>query len=74
MGGPGVPKRIHADIPQIVMAPVGQHSAKPEGVRQRIERLYRGPYLELYARRNVSGWTTWGNELPFRGRNEHVRH
>jgi N6-adenosine-specific RNA methylase IME4 len=70
----GNPRRIHADVPQIVMAPVGQHSAKPEGVRQRIERLYRGPYLELYARRNVPGWTTWGNELPFRGSNEHVRH
>ena len=23
--------------------------------------------------RNVPGWTTWGNELPFRGSNEHGR-
>jgi N6-adenosine-specific RNA methylase IME4 len=47
------------------MAPVGEHSAKPEEVRPRIERLYRRPYLELYARQAVPGWTCWGNELPF---------
>jgi hypothetical protein len=40
-------------------------TAKPEEVRKRIERLYRGAYLELYARRVAPGWTTWGNELPF---------
>jgi N6-adenosine-specific RNA methylase IME4 len=62
----GTPTRIHADVHQIVLAPVSEHSAKPEEVRKRIERLYRGPYLELYARRDVSGWTTWGNELPSR--------
>jgi N6-adenosine-specific RNA methylase IME4 len=61
----GKPKRLHADVHQVVMAPIGEHSAKPEEVRQRIERLYRGPYLELYARRGAAGWTTWGNELPF---------
>jgi N6-adenosine-specific RNA methylase IME4 len=60
----GHPKRIAADVNQVIMAPVGAHSAKPEEVRKRIERLYRGPYLELYARRDVPGWTTWGNELP----------
>jgi N6-adenosine-specific RNA methylase IME4 len=60
----GNPKRMHADVHQIVLAPVGEHSVKPEEVRKRIERLYGGPYLELYARRDVSGWTTWGNELP----------
>jgi N6-adenosine-specific RNA methylase IME4 len=61
----GNPKRLRADVHQIVMATVGEHSAKPEEVQKRIEHLYRGPYLELYARREVPGWTTWGNELPF---------
>jgi len=61
----GNPKRLHADVHQIVLAPVGEHSAKPEEVRKRIERLYRGAYLELYARRVAPGWTTWGNEFPF---------
>jgi N6-adenosine-specific RNA methylase IME4 len=31
---------------------------------RRIERLFAGSYLELYARRSVPGWTTWGNEIP----------
>jgi N6-adenosine-specific RNA methylase IME4 len=60
----GSPLRLATDVHQIVMAPVGQHSEKPEEVRRRIERLFAGPYLELYARRPVAGWTTWGNEIP----------
>jgi len=27
------------------------------------ERLVPGPYLELFARRLIAGWTTWGNEI-----------
>ena len=29
-----------------------------------MERLYPGPYLEMFARRTRDGWTTWGDELP----------
>ena len=59
----GSPKRIAPDVHQIVMAPLGEHSAKPEEVRRRIERLLDGPYLELYARKATDGWTCWGNEI-----------
>jgi N6-adenosine-specific RNA methylase IME4 len=59
----GEPMRLAADVHQVVMAPVGEHSAKPEEVRCRIERLVAGPYLELFARRVVPGWTCWGNEI-----------
>lgn len=44
-------------------APRGEHSAKPEKFRAVIERVSHGPYLELFARRDVPNWTTWGNEL-----------
>jgi N6-adenosine-specific RNA methylase IME4 len=47
-----------------VFAPRGEHSEKPEEVRRRIERLFPGPYLELYGRKLVPGWTVWGNEIP----------
>jgi N6-adenosine-specific RNA methylase IME4 len=40
-----------------------QHSAKPERVRDLIHRASPGPYLELFARRAVPGWTCWGNEI-----------
>ena len=42
---------------------VGEHSAKPDEVYRRIERLFPGPYLELFARRERDGWTTWGDEI-----------
>jgi N6-adenosine-specific RNA methylase IME4 len=59
----GSPLRLATDVHQVVLAPVGEHSAKPEEVRCRIERLFPGPYLELYGRKLVPGWTVWGNEI-----------
>ena len=59
----GSPPRLAADVSQLVIAPVGRHSAKPAEVHDRIERLVAGPYLELFARRVRPGWTAWGNEI-----------
>lgn len=40
-----------------------QHSEKPEDFRRLIMKLYtQGPYLELFARKRVDGWTTFGND------------
>ena len=43
-----------------------RHSAKPEAVQDRIERLWPGPRLELFARRHRPGWTCLGLELGHR--------
>lgn len=59
----GSPTRLAMDVHQVTIAPVGEHSAKPEETARRIERLVGGPYLELYARRARKGWFSWGNEL-----------
>jgi len=59
----GSPTRLHMDVHQIIMAPIGKHSEKPDEVRSRIERLVPGPYLELFARTSAEKWTTWGNEI-----------
>jgi N6-adenosine-specific RNA methylase IME4 len=59
----GNPMRLAMDVRQVVMAPVAAHSVKPDEVRHRIERLLGGPYLELYGRKPVDGWTIWGNEI-----------
>jgi N6-adenosine-specific RNA methylase IME4 len=61
----GHPKRLNADVRQLIVAPVMEHSRKPDEIHDRIERLVAGPYLELYARRERAGWVTWGDELPF---------
>jgi N6-adenosine-specific RNA methylase IME4 len=60
----GSPKRLNADVLQGILEPRREHSRKPDCVHERIERLIAGPYLELFARREQPGWTTWGNEIP----------
>lgn len=55
--------KSHA-VHQIVAAPVGRHSEKPDEVRQRIvELLGDVPRIELFARERVDGWDAWGNEV-----------
>ena len=60
----GNPRRLNADVRQVCLAPVAEHSVKPDEIHSRIERLTAGPYLELFARRERAGWTTWGDEIP----------
>ena len=40
-----------------------KHSAKPESVRQMVEKASHGPYLELFGRKLVKGWTVFGNQI-----------
>jgi N6-adenosine-specific RNA methylase IME4 len=58
----GNAKRNAADVREIIMAPVREHSRKPPEAADRIERYCDGPYLELFARAPREGWTVWGNE------------
>ena len=63
LGTRGKPQRIAKNIGQVVTAPRGVHSAKPPIIRNMIQALVPGPYLELYARDRADGWLSWGNEL-----------
>lgn len=63
----GNPKRLFADVQQLIVSPVMEHSRKPDEQYPRIERLVEGPYLELQARRPRDGWLSWGDELEFTG-------
>jgi len=58
----GKPKRLHADVRQIILDRRREHSRKPVEIHDRIERLVDGPYLELFARAPHKGWGVWGNE------------
>ena len=40
-----------------------RHSQKPEDFQNTLEKMYHGPYLEMFARRRRAGWDTWGNEV-----------
>jgi N6-adenosine-specific RNA methylase IME4 len=59
----GKPKRLNADVRQGIIAPRREHSRKPDGIHERIERLVAGPYVELFARATRPGWDAWGNEV-----------
>ena len=58
----GKPKRISKSVRQGIIEPRRHHSRKPDCVRERIERLVAGPYLELFARQQRPGWDVWDNE------------
>lgn len=64
LGRRGLAVRRDAGVPNVIMAPQSKHSAKPDESYQLVERLCRGPYLELYARRQFNeNWSVWGNQL-----------
>ncbi len=41
----------------------GRHSHKPAAFRNAVERVSPGPYLELFGRELVEGWTVFGDEV-----------
>jgi N6-adenosine-specific RNA methylase IME4 len=46
-----------------IRAPRREHSRKPDEAWKRIETMFEGPYVELFARTRRKGWKAWGNEL-----------
>lgn len=71
-------KRLDASVRQVMLdcdeydgpseeptsSPIGKHSEKPDEIRQRIEQLYDGPRIELFARQRVRDWSVWGHLEP----------
>ncbi|MEQ1933166.1 MAG: MT-A70 family methyltransferase [Fimbriimonadaceae bacterium] len=62
----GRPFPIHTfNQGQVVLAPRGPHSEKPEIFYRLIEELCGDvPRIELFARKQYPGWDTWGIEAP----------
>jgi N6-adenosine-specific RNA methylase IME4 len=59
----GKPSRRAKDVRRLVVEPRREHSRKPDCIRERIERLVAGPYLELFAREAKPGWDCWGDQV-----------
>lgn len=50
---------------QVIMAPVREHSRKPDEVAERIvQTVGDRSRVELFARQKRVGWAVWGNEIP----------
>ena len=58
----GKPKRLDRNVHEIIFAARREHSRKPDEAARRMEKLYPGPKLEIFARTSRPGWTAWGNE------------
>jgi N6-adenosine-specific RNA methylase IME4 len=59
----GSPPRLNKDVRRLVVWQRREHSRKPDCVRDRIERLVAGPYLELFTRETKVGWDCWGDQV-----------
>lgn len=63
LGRRGNARRIAKNVRELIVAPVREHSRKPDEMYARVERYCEGPYLELFSREARPGWTSWGNEV-----------
>ena len=62
LGRRGNAKRVSKSVREIILAPVREHSRKPDEFYDRAVKYAEGPYLELFARQQRPGWTSWGNQ------------
>lgn len=59
-----IPKKRVNNIKQFLSEHVIEHSSKPNEVRKRIDAMFNEyPRIELFARKQVTGWDCWGNEV-----------
>ena len=60
----GHPKRMSANVHQVIFEPTREHSRKPDCTRDRIVDLLGDlPRVELFARQTAPGWDSWGDQL-----------
>lgn len=59
----GSPQIKRRDVRDFLFSARREHSQKPDECYSRIESMYDGPYLELFARDVRPGWTSWGNQV-----------
>jgi N6-adenosine-specific RNA methylase IME4 len=62
LGRRGNPQRKSKSVREVIVAPVREHSRKPDETYRRIEQFCDGPYLELFARQQWPNWTCVGDE------------
>jgi len=59
----GAPHILNRSQRDFIIAPRREHSRKPDEQYPRIEVMYKGPRIELFARQRRKGWDAFGNQI-----------
>src|SRR5262249_40085167 len=59
----GRPRVLDTTVQRILVEMPREHGQKPDCIREQIERLVPGPYLELFARSTKAGWDCRGDQI-----------
>jgi N6-adenosine-specific RNA methylase IME4 len=63
LGRRGNARRISKSVREVILAPVREHSRKPDEFYRRVEQYCAGPFAELFARERRPGWGAFGDEI-----------
>ena len=64
LGTRGKPKVAVRDVRNMIVAPVREHSRKPDQLHVDLERMFpHVPKVELFCRERRPGWDAWGNHV-----------
>jgi N6-adenosine-specific RNA methylase IME4 len=63
LGRRGNCRRISKGVREVILAPVREHSRKPDEFYRRVECYCDGPFVDLFARERRPGWDTWGDQV-----------
>jgi N6-adenosine-specific RNA methylase IME4 len=59
IGTRGRPRQLSRRSRNLIVAPVREHSRKPDAMYELIEATWPGPHVELFARYPRDGWCQW---------------
>jgi len=63
VGKIGNPRSAAKNIRNLILAPVREHSRKPDEMHEQLERMFPNVRrCELFGRQSRPGWAVWGNE------------
>jgi N6-adenosine-specific RNA methylase IME4 len=62
LGRRGSPEILSHGVREVIVAPVREHSRKPDEAYARTEIFCPGPRLDLFGRQSREGWTVYGAE------------
>lgn len=62
LGTIGKPRIKSRSVRNLIVAPVREHSRKPDDQYEMVEQLFDGPFAEVFSRANRPGWDSFGDE------------